>query len=353
LTKRQIEHPHIATLKEWLDFTPRGEAGGVVGDFLPALSLSAWTFGQMPTIAATSVMLFALARGGAFLRSGCRASLVQAVALAAVARAAHHGAFLLAPFAGIAIVLRALASTRRDLNHSLLIFMRAVLWASLSTLAVAANVIVSAAFAWGCVPQSSKPQLRSAVMTGALVAMLTALPLRPYWLTCVEIGDPANSLERASLLERSLLMGYGMDAWRAQPLTGVGAGGLVQWAARHMPEPFSLSRYTVRPVGAGGDGDCGRGRVRGGVGCFLRRVWSRRKVRSAAEAVWAAALLGIGVTSLFDHFWWTQPPVRTLFAMAVALWVVESDALERFQRKATASLENIEAQERPISNVRL
>ena len=38
--------------------------------FLPGLSLAAWSFGQLPTILATGVVLLALARGAAFGRTG-------------------------------------------------------------------------------------------------------------------------------------------------------------------------------------------------------------------------------------------------------------------------------------------
>jgi O-Antigen ligase len=82
--------------------------------FLPALSVSAWSFGQLPTLLATGVVLLSLARGVAFVRSGQPLHLLQAVALAAVAGAAHHGVFLLVPFAGLAVVWRVLATSPRD-----------------------------------------------------------------------------------------------------------------------------------------------------------------------------------------------------------------------------------------------
>jgi O-antigen ligase len=140
----------------------------------------------------------------------------------------------------------------------------------------------------------------------------------------VDIGSPANPLERASLLERSLLVGYGLEAWRAQPLTGVGAGGFVQWAARHAPEGRSFEPvHNTLLLMLAETGVVGGIAVIAAAGVFLWRVWSRREVMSAAEAAWAAVLSGVCVTGLFDHLWWTQPPARTLFVMAVALWTVE------------------------------
>jgi hypothetical protein len=106
---------------------------------LPALSLTAWSFGQLPTLLATGVVLLALARGALFVRAGRPLHLLQAVALAAVAGAAHHGVFLLVPFAGAAVAWRVLATAggRRPLHWRPSV-LRLALWAMLSGAAVAA-----------------------------------------------------------------------------------------------------------------------------------------------------------------------------------------------------------------------
>jgi len=76
---------------------------------LPALSLAAWAFGQLPTLVATVAALFALTRGYAFARSGRWLDLAQAVVLAGVTAAAHHAVFLFVLFAGSIIALRAIS----------------------------------------------------------------------------------------------------------------------------------------------------------------------------------------------------------------------------------------------------
>lgn len=85
---------------------PVAARAGWLAIALPALSLTAWAFGQLPTVAATSVVLFALARGYAFTLNGRWPTLAQAVTLAAVAGALHHGVFLFVPFAGLAVSAR-------------------------------------------------------------------------------------------------------------------------------------------------------------------------------------------------------------------------------------------------------
>ena len=78
----------------------------VLSIFLPALTLSAWAFGQLPTVLATPLALGALARGAVFVQRGRGRDLAQAVGLAALMAATHHGVFLLLPFLGGAVALR-------------------------------------------------------------------------------------------------------------------------------------------------------------------------------------------------------------------------------------------------------
>jgi len=79
---------------------------------LPGLSLVIWSFGQLPSVTATAIVLMAMGRGYDFLRGGRGRHLAQAVSLAALAGATHHGVFLLVPFAGVAVVAQALIHDR-------------------------------------------------------------------------------------------------------------------------------------------------------------------------------------------------------------------------------------------------
>jgi O-antigen ligase len=154
-----------------------------------------------------------------------------------------------------------------------------------------------------------------------LAALLTALPVWPFLAPRTDLSGRATELERASTLERGLLIGYSLDAFRAQPLTGVGAGSFVQWAARAIPE-----RYPFEPVHnvplliLAETGLLGGAVVALGAGAWLWRVWRRRAVMPPAEAVWSATLLGLFVSMLFDHLWWSQAPARLLFVLVLALW---------------------------------
>jgi len=115
------------------------DTAALLAIFLPAVSLTAWSFGQLPTLLATGFILLALARGAAYARSGRRLHLAQAVSLAAAAAATHHGVFLLVPFAGAALAWRVLAepTTNRQGERRQRLW-RLAAWGLLSGLAVAA-----------------------------------------------------------------------------------------------------------------------------------------------------------------------------------------------------------------------
>ncbi|MEP7356313.1 MAG: hypothetical protein ABI847_03685, partial [Anaerolineales bacterium] len=112
------------------------DVAALLAIFLPGLTMTAWVFGQLPTLLATGVILLALERGAAYARSGRGLALAQAVLLAATAAALHHGVFLFVPFIGAAIAWRVLAGRPRGARRAVLA--RLIVWAGLSGAAVAA-----------------------------------------------------------------------------------------------------------------------------------------------------------------------------------------------------------------------
>lgn len=188
----------------------------------------------------------------------------------------------------------------------------------------------AAALLW-LLPRRVAHRSRLALAVGSCAALLAAVPLASFVLARTDVAGQRIALERASTLERTLLMGYSLQAWRAQPLTGVGAAGFVQWAARTIPE-----RYPFQPVHSlpllvlAETGLLGGAAMLALVAAVAWRVWRRRGQVSVAEAVWSAVLLGVCVTGLFDHLWWTQPPARTLLVVALGLWAADVKKLTTF-----------------------
>lgn len=178
--------------------------------------------------------------------------------------------------------------------------------------------------AW-LVPAHARGRLKTAGAAASLVMIVTLVPLAGFLTTRLGVAGPANNLERASALERALLIGYSLDAWRAQPVTGVGAGAFPQWAARNTGAGYPFEPVHNAPLLILAEtGVLGATAALTLAGAVAWRVWKRRRMMDAAEAVGAAVLLAILVTGLFDHLWWTQPPARLLAGLALAGWARET-----------------------------
>ncbi len=119
---------------------------GLLMIMLPGLSLVTWSFGQLPSVTATAIVLLAMRRGYDYLRGGRGRHLAQAVSLAALAGATHHGVFLLVPFAGAAVAARALLQARSGIGPVGHILGRLAAWGGLSGVAVA--VVLWPMLAW-------------------------------------------------------------------------------------------------------------------------------------------------------------------------------------------------------------
>ncbi len=77
----------------------------IAASIAPSLYLTAYTFGQLPTLAGLWFALFGLAVLAGYLRSGRLIDLGLTIGLMAVTAAAHHGTLLFIPWGGGAVVL--------------------------------------------------------------------------------------------------------------------------------------------------------------------------------------------------------------------------------------------------------
>jgi O-antigen ligase len=179
--------------------------------------------------------------------------------------------------------------------------------------------------AWFLVPRAARDRLRVALALSAGLGLIAVLPLLSFLLGRLNLTQPANRLETASTLERTLLAGYALQAWQAAPLTGVGAGGFVQWAARYTGEAYPFQPvHTVPLLILAETGALGGAAALALFGIVMARAWRMRRALTVAGAVWSAVLVAILVAGLFDHLWWTQPPARVLAVIALAQWMSET-----------------------------
>ncbi|MBL8046512.1 MAG: hypothetical protein JNL09_08225, partial [Anaerolineales bacterium] len=132
-------------------------------------------------------------------------------------------------------------------------------------------------------------------------------------------------LENASTLERTLLIQFGLQAWGASPLTSVGTGGFVQWAAQNTGADLPFEPVHNIPILILAEtGLLGAGAALALVGAIALKMWRRRTIMSAPEAIYAATLVGVSITMQFDHLWWTQPPARMLLVILLGLWASQT-----------------------------
>jgi len=104
---------------------------GLLAIFFPGISLAAYAFGQLPTVVASMAGLFALSRGGQYLRTGETGRLIQALLFVGIAAGAHHAVFLLLPWAGLAVAGRALLAVQPAPVRRM-VLLRTAIWAGLS-----------------------------------------------------------------------------------------------------------------------------------------------------------------------------------------------------------------------------
>ena len=95
-------------------------AAGWLAVGLPSIYLTAYSFGQLPTLAASAALMWALAEGWQYCRTGRRRDLLSAVLWAGVTAAAHHAVLLFALTAGAAVAGRGRVGT----------VVRLVIWAA-------------------------------------------------------------------------------------------------------------------------------------------------------------------------------------------------------------------------------
>ncbi|MAG37054.1 MAG: hypothetical protein CL878_12530 [Dehalococcoidia bacterium] len=131
--------------------------------FLPSLSLAAYTFGQLPTLVSTLLMLLAASRLASFLRRGSWLELALLAALVGAGAGAHHATTVFA----VPIVFTAVA------------------------LAV-----------WLDTPRAFRLVPRRGLVAAVVVALVTLLVIAPFWIWQVGYRDqvPIDHLSRHNYL---------------------------------------------------------------------------------------------------------------------------------------------------------
>ena len=155
------------------------------------------------------------------------------------------------------------------------------------------------------------------ITAGGVSLMAAVLPLKTLIFTRI-VGAASVPTEAFSILGREWLAGQAVGMIQQHPLLGIGVGSFIlNLAEQALPgyiiEPaHSLPLLVVSELGLGGAVI-----LVGLAGVIARRIWQNHDPK---VVLISAALVGLCVTSLFDHSLWTLAPGRIFLAMVLGLW---------------------------------
>lgn len=172
---------------------------------------------------------------------------------------------------------------------------------------------------------------RRLLMIGAVVlvsALIVVVPFRALFYT--RLVDLSVPTEARSIRQRGELGREAANLIKWRPLLGTGIGAfvptLIERSSAPVPaEPVhNVLRLATAELGIGGGL-----LVLAAAAAILARV---RVARSAAGVVLSAAVVGVMVAALFDHYIWSLPPGRTMFSLLLGTWAGEVPRAERSDR---------------------
>lgn len=162
-------------------------------------------------------------------------------------------------------------------------------------------------------------KMRLLTLAATVVAslMVVIFPLQALMYTRIA-GASTVPTEAFSIKGREWLAGQAISVIQQHPLLGIGIGSFIINLTQHaLPgyiiEPaHSLPLLVVSELGLGGAVI-----LLGLVWVIVRHVWY---IRTPQAVLISAGLVGLCVTSLFDHSLWTLAPGRIFLMMVLGLW---------------------------------
>lgn len=158
-------------------------------------------------------------------------------------------------------------------------------------------------------------------LTLLLVTSLACLALSTWavWpLIFTRSSGATVATEAFSSKARAWLMQESMQFILERPLTGMGAGAFIIELSRRASLGYIIEPVHDLPLLLSAElGLGGAVLLAGLVGALLLQAWRARRPLAAIQL---AALAGLGVISLFDHYLWTLAPGQILLSAALGLW---------------------------------
>jgi hypothetical protein len=152
--------------------------------------------------------------------------------------------------------------------------------------------------------------------TGVLCIALVFIPLRQMFFT--RLFGTQIQTEQASNFTRFWLVQRTGELIRQRPILGVGVGSYSLALSGHVPDFYDIEPVHNIPLLVWSE--LGLGGLVAVSGLVLTIAIRSFKIRRPQAIVFSAALAGLFVVSLFDHYLWTLAPGRMLFAAMLGLW---------------------------------
>jgi O-antigen ligase len=151
----------------------------------------------------------------------------------------------------------------------------------------------------------------------ALSFMLTLLPYRE--LVQARTVNTTSHAEAFSFIGRAWLNGEAIRLFQEFPLTGVGIGSFIIELGRRAGEGYVVEpAHNILLIAAAELGLPGLLIVISLLAMFAYRLF---KTQTPNAILAGAALTGLGVVSLFDHYLWTLAPGRVMLGLLIGLFV--------------------------------
>ena len=149
-----------------------------------------------------------------------------------------------------------------------------------------------------------------------LTIMLTLFPLQEFFYT--RMGSSSVQTEQLSTFGRSWLNLQALGMIQANPISGVGIGSFVLQLAGSAIEgaPIEPVHNVFLLIGS----ELGILGMLITAFLIISMIVKGSKVRTSQATLASAALAGIGMIGLFDHYLWSIAPGRLMLGLALGLW---------------------------------
>jgi O-antigen ligase len=165
-----------------------------------------------------------------------------------------------------------------------------------------------------------RPRFYLLLAAAILSMILTLYPLRDMVFT--RLGTTPVQTEQLSTFGRSWLNQQALDMILSNPFTGVGTGSFILKLAAYAVKGAVIEpvHNVILLIGA----ELGIPGMFIAAAMFIMVAINVSKVRTTHAILASAVLAGIGLISLFDHYFWSIAPGRLMLGLALGLWAGQS-----------------------------